>query len=412
MKKIFSETQKLVLNLLLDKYENSKSYTKENKFAQTFAIFPVEVMELYDSDFANVDLIRDFENQMIELEERNLIFIKRGKKVIEKLIANQEKWEEYYGILQRIDKNTLQKKQVELYQKYLGINDTLDRFCQEQIERLNANKKAIYAMESAERILELCRFILENQQDILERELSIAILGDSKLWEKKYRSKVCGVLRKYGNLNEFLLGMIDSESVDDKSEIEKFILAEYGVYSNPSYVYFKGDAVLEFKDGQRIKINIRLPMAFSTSTLANIQSIQVLDKKVMTIENLTSFNRMEKENIFSIFLSGYHNSVKQKLIRKIYDMNPTLEWYHFGDIDPDGFYIIEHLKRGTGINFKPIYMDTYFLEKYKEYAKKMTTRDIQKANAMLQNGKYVDIMEYMVKNGLKLEQEIISWIER
>lgn len=412
MKKIFNETQKLVLELLLDKYENSKSYTRENRVTQTFAISPVQAMELYDSDFADVDLIRDFENQMANLERRNLIFIKRNRGVIEKLIANQERWDEYYEILQRIDKHTLQKKQLELYQRYLGTNELLDRFCQEQIDRLNTNKKAIYAMEEAEHILELCRFILENQQDILERELSIAVLGDSKLWEKKYRSKVCGLLRKYGNLDELLLGMIDSESVEDKREIEKIILAECSVYSNPSYVYFKGDAVLEFKDGQKIKINIHTPMAFSTSTLANIQAIQILDKKVMTIENLTSFNRMEKESTFLIFLSGYHNSVKQKLIRKIYDMNPTLEWYHFGDIDPDGFYIIEHLKRGTGINFKPIYMDINFLEKYKGYAKKMTNRDIQKANTMLQNGKYSDIMAYMLNTELKLEQEIISWIER
>ena len=412
MKKIFNETQKLVLELLLDKYENSKSYTRENRVTQTFAISPVQAMELYDSDFADVDLIRDFENQMANLERRNLIFIKRNRGVIEKLIANQERWDEYYEILQRIDKHTLQKKQLELYQRYLGTNELLDRFCQEQIDRLNTNKKAIYAMEEAEHILELCRFILENQQDILERELSIAVLGDSKLWEKKYRSKVCGLLRKYGNLDELLLGMIDSESVEDKREIEKIILAECSVYSNLSYVYFKGDAVLEFKDGQKIKINIHTPMAFSTSTLANIQAIQILDKKVMTIENLTSFNRMEKESTFLIFLSGYHNSVKQKLIRKIYDMNPTLEWYHFGDIDPDGLYIIEHLKRGTGINFKPIYMDINFLEKYKGYAKKMTNRDIQKANTMLQNGKYSDIMAYMLNTELKLEQEIISWIER
>ena len=412
MKKIFNETQKLVLELLLDKYENSKSYIRENRVTQTFAISPVQAMKLYDSDFADVDLIRDFENQMANLERRNLIFIKRNRGVIEKLIANQERWDEYYEILQRIDKHTLQKKQLELYQRYLGTNELLDRFCQEQIDRLNTNKKAIYAMEEAEHVLELCRFILENQQDILERELSIAVLGDSKLWEKKYRSKVCGLLRKYGNLDELLLGMIDSESVEDKREIEKIILAEYSVYSNPSYVYFKGDAVLEFKDGQKIKINIYTPMAFSTSTLANIQAIQILDKKVMTIENLTSFNRMEKESTFLIFLSGYHNSVKQKLIRKIYDMNPTLEWYHFGDIDPDGFYIIEHLKRGTGINFIPIYMDINFLEKYKGYTKKMTNRDIQKANTMLQNGKYSDIMVYMLNTELKLEQEIISWIER
>lgn len=130
----------------------------------------------------------------------------------------------------------------------------------------------------------------------------------------------------------------------------------------------------------------------------------------MTIENLTSFNRMEEENTFMIFLSGYHNSAKQKLIRKIYDINSSLEWHHFGDIDPDGFYIIENLRRGTEIDFRPVYMDIDILKQYKTYAKPLTDHDIRKANALLNYEMYADIMRYMLDVGKKLEQEIVSWL--
>lgn len=151
---------------------------------------------------------------------------------------------------------------------------------------------------------------------------------------------------------------------------------------------------------------------FSSETLNRLKAIRILDQSVMTIENLTSFNRMQEENTFLIFLSGYHNSVKQQFIKKIYDANPGLAWQHFGDIDPDGFYIIENLRRGTGIDFNPVYMNVEVLKKYKDYTKSLTGNDIRKATALIQNDRYRDIMGYMLDTGEKLEQEIVSWLGR
>lgn len=407
---IFSENQKRVLNIFLDQYENSKTYLGENKVTQNFAVLPGKVFDSYDSDYADMDLVRDFENQMKEMEDDGLILVKRSRGMIEKLTANPEKWEDYYEILQRKDKRFLQMLQIELYEKYLDDGTLIARFCQNQIERLQTNKKAVYKMQDAEAILKLCSFILKNQEDILERELSVAVLGDSKRWEKTYRSRVCGLLRKYGDYDKLLLGISDIEDKEDKREMERILLAEHHVYSNPSYVYFKGNAEIFFDNGQEIQVNLHLPMAFSTETLKHLKFIRILDKCVMTIENLTSFNRIEEENTFMIFLSGYHNSAKQKLIRKIYDINSGLEWRHFGDIDPDGFYIIENLRRGTEIDFRPVYMGIDILKQYKAYAKPLTDHDIWKANALLDYEMYADIVRYMLDVGKKLEQEIVSWM--
>lgn len=112
------------------------------------------------------------------------------------------------------------------------------------------------------------------------------------------------------------------------------------------------------------------------------------------------------------FESAENNSVKQQFIRKIYDTNPGLVWQHFGDIDPDGFYILENLRRGTGIDFRPIYMGTEILKKYKEYTKPLTNRDVRKAMTLIHNERYRDVAEYMLDHGEKLEQEIVSWMGR
>lgn len=194
MKNMLNNIQKEVLSILLDKYEDSKTYRGENQVTQTFEISPFTVFNEYESDYADINLVRDFEHQMSA-----------------KLIANTENWRSYYTVLKRIEKRTLQREQIEFYESCLGINELLDHFCHEQIDRLNSNKKAKFELKDAKKIIQLCKFILDNNEDILERELSIAILGDSKLWEQKYRTRVCGLLLHYGKYEDVLFGVDDEK---------------------------------------------------------------------------------------------------------------------------------------------------------------------------------------------------------
>lgn len=132
----------------------------------------------------------------------------------------------------------------------------------------------------------------------------------------------------------------------------------------------------------------------------------------MTVENLTSFNRIEEPDTFYIFLSGYHNSAKQNFLKKIFCQNSCKEYFHFGDIDPDGFFILENLRAKTNIDFKAYKMGIPELKKYSAFAKSLEENDIVKANTLITKEKYAEILSYMLHNNLKLEQEIISWKEQ
>ena len=99
-------------------------------------------------------------------------------------------------------------------------------------------------------------------------------------------------------------------------------------------------------------------------------------------------------------------------MKKIYRQNAEKEYFHFGDIDPDGFYILEKLRNKTKIDFKPYRMEISELEKYSEFTKILEQNDIIKAERLIAKGKYTDVLEYMLNNNLKLEQEIISWKEQ
>ena len=264
----------------------------------------------------------------------------------------------------------------------------------------------MYPLEEMANIIKILDYILSDHPEILERELSIEILHNSKTWEKYYRMKVCKILHESGKFHEI------TDDLDEPKEIYDAILENLNVYKNPSYIYFKGNAKIKFADGRILDVAQNKALAISSTEVEDIDEIEIFNKSVMTIENLTSFNRVRGTDVFFLYLSGYHNSAKQILLKKIFDQNQSknILYYHFGDIDPDGFYILDNLRKKTGINFKPYCMDVENLKKYQDYAKSFESNDTKKAESLIAAGKYFDIATYMLNNKVKLEQEIISWM--
>lgn len=397
--------QKTVLHLLLDKYERSKTYRGENKVKQRFSCDSSAVFFDYHSDFASVEKIREFHESMAILEKMGLIALKWKQEEIDTIYALEEKWEEYYSILHRESKNEVENRIENLYRRYLGIHEVIDKICKEQINRIQEGKKSKYKEEEIEEIFSCLNYILHNEEEILERELSIAVFGDSKKFEKKYRNKICKILKESGCYEKYL------KDIDDEKEIYTIILEENNIVSNPSYVYFKGEATIYFLDGGIIELEPTRQLAFSSVTLSEVKKIIVKDKTIMTVENLTSYNRMSQNNIFYVFLSGYHNSSKQRLLMKLYENNPKKDWKHFGDTDPDGFYIVKNMIENTGISFGTQYMNIEMLDKYKRYWKKLNENDRTKAKSLIDIQYEKEVISYMLENDCKLEQEIISWME-
>ena len=213
------------------------------------------------------------------------------------------------------------------------------------------------------------------------------------------------ILRKSGYFDDLI------ENCTDEKEENKVILEELNVYANPSYVYFKGNGKITFQNGNEISITPEIPLALSSACIKEITDFEIKDTKIMTVENLTSFNRIKEAGTFYIFLSGYHNSAKQNFIKKIHSQNPEKEYLHFGDIDPDGFYILQNLRTKTNINFAPYKMGITQLEKYSSFAKPLEQNDQKKARALKEKNLFPEIIDCMLKANQKLEQEIISWKE-
>lgn len=398
-----NHNQSAVLELLLDKYENSKTYAGNNLRKQRFSIKPEDVCKAYKDSFADVSQISDFEQDVQGLEREGLVRIARENNEIKCIAAVEKNIPEYYQILKRTEKRDILSLEVKLYQNYLGKNSLLDGFCHKQLSRLEKGNRPEFPKDKAEKLLALLLFILENQEEFLERELSIRFFGDTKKFERSYRAAVCKILEEYGGHQAKLFG------VSDIREKELILLGEHNISANPSYVYVRCDGEFILGNGTILRITPDNPIAFSSEAISNMKKVSIRTAKVMTIENLTSFHRMHDQNTSYIYLSGYHNTLKQRFIASLAQENPNLQWYHFGDIDPDGFFILEHLRRGTGIDFEPFHMALDDLKKFQEYGRELSELDRKKAHTLMDAGLYCKELGYMLQKNIKLEQEIIGW---
>lgn len=195
------------------------------------------------------------------------------------------------------------------------------------------------------------------------------------------------------------------------------ILAEYGIYHTPNYVYLKGQGILYLGTDRREKVRLSLlkqGIGISGDDLSDIRSGGTeAVKKVITIENLTAFFRWQEENALIIYLGGYHNKVRRSLLKEIYEILPDAEYLHFGDIDVGSFEIYRDLCQKTDIPFRLYHMGIEELEKYRDYGKKLTENDRKRLKLLIDKAEkekteYIQTLKYMEDQGIKLEQECIG----
>ncbi len=400
-----SKIQIDALNVLLDVYENSVTYKGQNIKNQSFAIKPEKIFYDYNGDYTDQDEVNQFNREMQSLMEFEFVILdyERGIPVISKIKLNTNSINEIYSVLKREDITEKRNREIEMYSQYMGVHYIMDAFCKKQMERLNDYKDAKYTFDIAINLLKLLKYVLGNHSGIMERELSVAVLGDTKLFEKSYKSRICSIIEEYGELELDLSAL-------DKKEKEKAFLEEYQVFSNPSYIFFKGNVDIHYIDGSSISVTPNNPIAILSEAIARIEMIKVNSNRIVTVENLTSYNRINDNKLTFIYLSGYHNTAKQRFLKKIAENNSGVSWFHFGDIDPDGYFILKNLVEKTGISFVPLYMDVQQLINYRQYCKPLEKNDMIKANSLLKIHFYDEVMEFMLANNCKLEQEIISWL--
>lgn len=387
--------EKQILNVLLDKYEGSKSFIGANQINQSFVCKVAQMFPKYKDD-SEYELFCAVNEAVNTLAVQGFVTAKKLKSgVVQSVTLKLDAINETYEYLGRIPKSdiVIDLKKILLF--YKDCNAILSAYCSRQLERLAENKSVEFFdddFDIYESILKSVSKITELKNETFERDFSIRVLGDSKAFEK-IRSKVVLLLYEYGDF-------------PDKDTL----LADLNIVKNPGHVYFKGNGKITVC-GQEIDFSKMIgDMAISSEMLKNVDDITVLGDVVITIENLTTFNAFKCENSFAIYLGGYHNTSRRNFIQKVYEQNRDKQYLHFGDIDAGGFYILQHLRNKTGIAFVPYCMDVKTLKANLRYSKKLTKND-KKRLAALNDTEFGETVEFMLENNCKLEQEAMDLME-
>ena len=398
---------KRILNNLIDSYENSLLFTGENKVSIhiSFVFSEKNIPEYFDESSTAYENIHASLKELERIGFVRLIW-KKGKEnhILQKVLLEENGIPEVYRYLKRVPKTD----HVLASLKLLGqLNESCKtpicaEFTTYLIKRIEDGKSVkefieLSDQEKTEQLVLGIRYIEENKKESYLREFSVRHFDDSKIFETMLGT-VGKVMRRFGQV---------FETMDVYA-----ILSEYSIYSTPNYVYFKGNGTLRFGTGIVNLKYLKQGIGISGEDLsAMVMQDTKAVKKVITIENLTTFFRWSEANSLIIYLGGYHNSVRRKLLKAIYEQLPEAAYLHFGDIDIGGFEIYEDLCRKTGIPFQPYYMDLNTLKQYEGYAKKLSENDKKRLvilESKSMNHGYTEVLSYMAAKGIKLEQEVVE----
>ncbi len=394
---------RMILNRLLDTYEASLLSTGENRrnIHIEFRFTKKALPAYFDESSSEYERIHFF---MESLEEKQLIRIcwQGGRKghIIAKVQLQTENLETAYAFVRRVPKQDLAAGHRQLLKECLAKEPTpvCRAFAAHVLERLAEHKsvKEFVQLEdiaSTMRLLAVLEAIEKNEEPLYLREFSIRHFQDSKAFEKM-EGRIAHIFRRF-------------QAGCEEAAVEE-ILAEYGIYHTPDYVYLKGNATL-LVGAEKIDLSVlKQGLGISGEDIGRIRFDNTAAvKQVITIENLTTFFRWQEEDSLLVYLGGYHNSVRRALLMELHAACPQAAYLHFGDIDAGGFEIYRDLREKTGIPFRMYRMDLETLQAYEQYGRPLTENDRIRLQKMRGREELREVIDYMLAHDVKLEQECI-----
>lgn len=389
---------KELLEGLLGKYQRS---VLSKKGSEKNILIKYNSDDKIFKDYKDYRKVESIETQLKLLEDYKFIAVQKDRKEnILSVSLNTSNIKSIYKFLNLRDPAEVQSSILNCLESFRAIGFTRD-FIKEEITYIQNNfkyHKQIYQDVNELHNLLICLNEVQNIQDeIMERDFSVRLFKDSKIFALRYKSKLINIIKRY---NEELKDFSDED-----------VLKEFNLTKNSSYVLVKNNLNFQINE-QIINLNnLGFEFLLSDNMIKTMQILPSKFESVITVENLTSFKTLKDKNAVVIFLSGFNSHTKQMLLKKVFDIYPNKKYYHFGDIDVGGFRIFNHLKYSTKIPFKPYRMGIIELKENKTHLKPLTDNDIKNLHLLKNNSQYdlfKEEIDYMLENNVKLEQEILD----
>ena len=244
----------------------------------------------------------------------------------------------------------------------------------------------------------------EPEQPLLERVFSLRCLGNSKAFEKRHRSRLLHVLRKY-------------LSLDTEEMHEEELLRQAGLEKYPEWFSLCGAVQLTWPDGRALDL---APLAdgvqISAADAARMQIAYAPQvSALLFVENKANyFDTIRKhpspERVV-VFHGGCYSPQRGRFFKQLCRAaGPQVQLLHWGDIDCGGFQMDSRLRREVDPRIRPWRMDAEQLRAHREQAETFSDAYAAKLERLLQDPCLQDSREtilYMLQNRLRLEQEAL-----
>lgn len=409
--------QKVILERLLEKYENSKHLLSPGTSSRRVFInsdkgtFPEYTYQ--DSD------IRDKYNAAAsELERLKLVKLKwkKGLPVIEEVSLNLENVEKSYSYLGKTHPWALAKEVEDLVSKSLARVKVpwICNWKEDVIKNARERLKLPSCCKNGD--LSRLKYLLQafyeysllGDSGATMRAFSSKCYDDTKRFEQEVEPDFLRAARKYNS--ELAQALEEQEDKMGEREQLNFL----GLYVRPEFYLLSGKCYICTSSGA-LDLGTAYPNGIGVpSTLVNLMTGVNMPgiKRIVFIENRTNYDEyllseLNEEELV-VYQGGFMGPMKKKFFSKLTaNVERDTEVLFWADIDLGGFQMFSQLETIVP-TLKPMRMSGEYVEKFHVHGLKRDSKYLENLKTALRGGRFLkfnDAIEKILEYGVTIEQE-------
>lgn len=405
--------QGIILNRLLDKYENSKHLSDPGTSLRR-VMLRVEKKDFPEYIYEDAAIRDSYNEAAVELEKQHLVQVEwvKGRPLLSTIVLRLDQIMQCYAYAERVHPKVRASQVVKLVDSSLeGVTVPWIVAWKTDICRLATEQLKIPAFcKTDDSLLQdlLCslREYSALSGSITMRAFSSKCFSDTKYFERNVRDLFLRIAKKYDT---------DLAISCDENELgEKEQLAFLGIYARPELYELAGNCNIRTDQGDiyigAAPYGLALPStlidSIITIDLTTIQSITFIENKTNYDEYVVSEKQAEE---LVIYHGGFLSPQKRKLFALIAQAaTAAIKIQFWADIDMGGFRMFNNLQKLIP-SLVPMRMSGEFVGAFRQNGLARSELYLSKLRTARQNGEYPlfeDAIEKILKYGITIEQEI------
>lgn len=404
--------QRMILNRLLDKYENSRHLSEPGASTRR-VMLRVGKKELPEYIYEDAGIRDSYNEAALELEKQHLVQLEwvKGRPVLSAVVLRLDRIMPCYAAAERVHPRVRAKQVTDAVRAGLGgaavpwIAAWRDDVCKSADEEMKV--PAFCKKDTAILRDLLCAFreYAALSGSITMRAFSSRCFSDTKYFERNVRDLFLTIARKY-----------DTElaiACDENKLGEREQLAYLGIYARPELYELAGNCNIRTNQGCICIGAAPYGLAVPGTLVDFIAEIDLTAIRCITfIENKTNYDAYvlsEKQpEELVVYHGGFLSPQKKTLVTLIARAAAETTTIRFwADIDVGGFRMFRHLQELIP-SLMPMRMSGEFVDSFHEHGLARSEAYLSSLRIDMENGKYPlfrDAIERILNYGVTIEQE-------